>query len=220
MSAPWPAGPAEPAEPAGEVHVWRAELDAAGLAKAESLPPEERRRAERMRRPGAGRSWTASRWALRTVLSRYLDEDAATLALESGPHGKPALVDAPSRLDFNLSHSGSLALVAVTIGVEVGVDVERADPGRDFLALAEHGLDPDTAAALRASEPGGRAARFYAAWVRREALLKCRGGGLGNPAPAEPVTVRDLEIDPGYAAALAVASVKAPPLRCFSLGPD
>jgi 4'-phosphopantetheinyl transferase len=215
-AATWPVGPAQPTDPAAEVHVWRAQLDAGAPGEGWELPAAERRRAAQMRRPGSGARWIAARRALRTVLGRYLDEDPAAIALRAGPHGKPELT-APGRLEFNLSHSGTLALIAVTIGVELGIDLEKMDPGRDFLALAERGLGPDAVAALRAMEPAGRPHAFYEQWVRHEALLKCRGGGLGRPAPEEPVTVRDLQVDRDYAAALAVGDENALPLRCFSL---
>jgi len=161
--------------------------------------------------------WIASRWALRTVMARYLDEDPAAIVLRTGAHGKPALADASTRLDFNLSHSGSIILIAIASGLELGIDVEQMEPGRDFLALAERGLGPDVSALLREREPADRIGAFYAAWVRHEALLKCGGGGFGNPIPDRAVTVRELEIDAGYAAALAVAGTDAVPIRCFSL---
>jgi len=190
LSARWALEAASPGLPAAEVHVWRAELSAG----------------------------ETSRSLLRTVLGRYLEEDPAAIAFRVGEHGKPALADASAPLDFNLSHSGSLILIAVATDRELGIDVERMEPGRDFLALAERGLGPDAAARLRELEPTDRASAFYAAWVRHEALLKCGGGGFGGPAPDRAVTVLELEVDAGYAAALAMAGTDAVPCRCFSLG--
>ena len=64
-------------------------------------------------------------------------------------------------LRFNLGPSGFLAVIAITVGREVGIDVERADPE------APRGL-------LRS-------------WVRREARAKCAGAGILAPAPEEPI---------------------------------
>jgi len=186
LSSSWPAGPRRPAQPSDEVHVWRVELDGPNTPPAELLPADERERSLRMRRPGSAARWAASRWALRRLLSRYLDEDPAAIALAPGEHGKPALAEAPERLSFNLSHSDALALVAVTIGREVGVDVEAIDPARDLPALADRALDPDAAAAVRAAPPARRARVFYEAWVRREALVKCVGHGLWAPRGCGP----------------------------------
>jgi 4'-phosphopantetheinyl transferase len=219
LSSSWPAGPRRPAPPSDEVHVWRVELDGPSTPPTDLLPADERERSLRMRGPGSAARWAASRWALRRLLSRYLGEDPAAIALAPGEHGKPALAEAPERLSFNLSHSGALALVALTIGREVGVDVEAIDPARDLTTLAERGLDPGAAAAVRAAPPARRARVFYEAWVRREALVKCVGTGLWSaPTVAPPVDVSLLELGPGHAAALAVASAGPLARRCFSLG--
>jgi 4'-phosphopantetheinyl transferase len=217
LSGSWPPGPSRPKPPLAEVHVWRADLQKPGWPPPETLPGAERERAEKMRRAGAGRRWTASRWALRAVLGRYLQERPTAVALRLGEHGKPELAERRERLSFNLSHAGGLALVAVAVGREVGLDVEAIEAGRDLLALAERGLEPAAAAAVRAAAPGARAAVFYEEWVRHEALVKCLGGGLGSPLPREPVTVSTLEIDRGYVAALAAQGRQAPICRRYSL---
>ena len=217
MKMDWPPGPRRPAASSAEAHVWRAELDGASWPSHELLPPAERERAEGMRRPLSRDRWVASRWALRGVLARYLDEDPAAVALRLGERGKPALADPTATLRFNLSHSGALALIAVAEGREVGVDVEEIDPERDVVPLAERGLDPAAAAAIRAAPPETRATAFHEAWARREAIVKCLGSGLGAPLPPDPVAVSAFDAGPGYAAALAVAGAEPLPHRCFSL---
>ena len=155
--------------------------------------------------------------ALREVLARYLDEDPARIELRRGEHGKPALADPSSPLRFNLSHSGHLALVAVTHGLEVGVDVERIRPRRDLFRLAERALDPATAAAVHAAPADDRLAAFHQAWARREAIAKCLGTGLGAPLPPSPMAVRKLNPARGHAAAVAVAGDKVPAMRLLTL---
>jgi 4'-phosphopantetheinyl transferase len=159
----------------------------------------------------------AGRRALRLVLARYLGRDPGEIELRAGENGKPTLGGGRPPFRFNLSHSGSVALVAVTREREVGVDVERADRGRDVLRLAEVGLDHAAAAAVRAAPPSARAAAFYAAWVRKEAVVKCLGAGLGAPLPSAPVSVVGLDAPEGYAAALAVAGPAELPVRRFVL---
>jgi 4'-phosphopantetheinyl transferase len=173
-----------------EVHVWQADLDVL------AVPADA---------------------VLRRVLAGYLDEDPAAIELRLGEHGKPALAEWPPRLHFNLSHSGMLALIALTRNGEVGVDVEREDVERDFARLAERFLEAEQADALRRVPVEEQKAAFYAAWVRREAVAKCHGTGLGATQPVRPVSVRDLETDSGYAAALALAAAEFPPLRRFAI---
>lgn len=201
-----------------EVHVWRAELDAPGWPGPATLPAAERERAERMLRPETASRWVAARWALRHVLARYLDEEPAAIELALGSHGKPQLA-APDRLRFNLSHSAGLALVAVCGEHEVGVDCELVDAGRDCLALADRAFSPADVEAVRAAPPPERPAVFHRLWVRHEARLKCLGPGLshGDLAEESPIALRDLEIDPGFAAAVAVAAPEQPELQYWTL---
>ena len=167
-----------PPEP-GEAHVWRVEL--VGEARRE-----------------------AARRALREILAGYLGGAAGDLALTRGENGKPLLAGSPPPLSFNLSHSGGLALVAIGPGgLEVGIDVERLRPRRDLVRLAARWLPEEDAAAVAAAE-GERERVFYAAWTRFEARAKCTGAGLAGPAPGPEILALELEIDRGYAAALAV----------------
>jgi phosphopantetheinyl transferase len=185
----FPPGPARPHPASGEIHLWRADL----------------------RRPG-------SESALRQVLARYLGEAAEEIALARGPHGKPALAAGPERLAFNLSHSGDLALVAVSRGRELGVDVERIEPARDLVALAARAFDAEAEAAVRRAPAADRAEVFYELWARHEARLKCLGVGLAGAGgdPGTEPTVRTLSIEPEYAAALAFTG-PSPRIRCWML---
>jgi 4'-phosphopantetheinyl transferase len=174
--------------PGAELHLWHAQLDGDGWPPVDELPAVERERAESLLRPLARRRWVASRWALRGVLGRYLDAKPAEVGLRLRERGKPALPDPAHPLRFNLSHSGELALIAVVEELEVGIDVE--------------GL-------------GSRPAEFYAEWTRREAIAKCHGSGLWAPLPDEPVACSSFDPGVAFAAAVAVAGERVPPLRHF-----
>ncbi len=138
--------------------------------------------------------WVAARWALRSVLARYLGGDPAAIELSLGERGKPHLADPGATLRFNLSHSGELALIAVAEGREVGVDVQR----------------------IGSRHPPS----YYEEWTRREAVAKCHGVGLWAELPAAPVAVAELEAVPGYAASVAIAGERMPELRRFQLHPE
>jgi 4'-phosphopantetheinyl transferase len=199
------------------VHIWRAALDEEGWPGPEGLPPADRRRAEGFLRGSAARRWVASRWALRRTLSRYLDQPAAEVELEPDERGKPRLRHGDGGFEFNLTHSAGLALVAVTAGRAVGIDVEMIAPRENAVALAERALPAEEAAAVRAANSTQQLGAFYRAWVRHEARLKCLGTGLGGPAPQGAVAITALEVGPEYAAAVAVADSQVGPLRCRTL---
>lgn len=158
--------------------------------------------------------------ALRRVLATYLGEDPEQIRMEVGEHGKPRLAE-PRRLWFNHSHSDAIALVAVSGELEVGVDVERVRPGRDVVALAERAFSPDDAAAVREAPAEERDSLFHRRWACHEARLKCLGVGIFGAAPpdAGPLAVSALDVDPGYAAAVAVSARALPPLRGWTFGP-
>jgi phosphopantetheinyl transferase len=145
-----------------------------------------------------------ARTALGRILADALGEPEPP-ALVPGENGKPQLAVDPGRLAFNLSHSGALALVALAPGgVDVGVDIERIKERRDLARLAAHWLPNADALAVAAVPPADQAAVFYLAWTRHEARVKCTGVGLAGEAPGPEVAVIQLQIDAGYAAAVAV----------------
>jgi 4'-phosphopantetheinyl transferase len=194
------------------VELWLADLGDERWPGPEGLPEPERERAERFARGDLGRRWAAARWALRTVLGTSLGEDPAAVRIQIATGGKPRLAGAGPR--FNLSHSGEVALIALSPEVEVGVDVERVDPHRDVLALAPQALAGDALAGVLRAPPERRIEEFYAAWTRREARAKCSGEGLGGAGGAtDRLVVVDLAGPPGYAAALALAAAEVPAIR-------
>lgn len=209
----------------GAVHVWRVALDEwpAG-ATAESFSAEEQDRAGRLRFEPDRSAFLASRAALRLILGRYLGRNPAAVRFACGSPGKPSIIEGGD-LSFSLSRSRPQAVVAVTRGRAVGVDVERIRPDVDIEALARHFLSPTEAEALRAVPEPGRRAAFFARWTRKEAMIKATGAGLGDglghvgsdPEEGGPITVRS--VDAGAAAAAAVA-VEGPmgPITLF--GPD
>jgi 4'-phosphopantetheinyl transferase len=216
---------------AGECAVWWAEARLADPARAALLPASERERAERYRR-AIDRDRTVAAWALaRTLLGDLLGEDPADVAIErhcprcgSGDHGKPRLADAAAGVHFSLAHSGDHVVVAVTRAGPVGVDVEQLKPATDYRRLQRSTLTADEAAALGAD--GERPLDFLRTWVRKEAVTKAVGTGIGTPfnsfavtAPASPAalvswppepslvdrtTLLDLGGDPARPAAVAV----------------
>jgi 4'-phosphopantetheinyl transferase len=197
------------------VHIWRAALDGPGWPPASALPYAERKRAAAFLRRDAAQRWVASRWALRRVLGGYLATAPALVEIEVEESGKPRLAF-PTGLAFNLSHSEGLALVAVAER-PVGIDVEAIRPDRDLRALAERALAAAVIEELDAATESERPAVFYRAWTRHEARLKCLESGLTGPSPETQVATADLDVAPGYAAAVAVEGSEIGPVTCRSL---
>jgi 4'-phosphopantetheinyl transferase len=198
---------------AAEVDLWRANLDAVGARQAGELAavlsPEERRQAGRFVFAPDRRRFTLARAILREVLGRYLGHDPAGIPLARTPHGKPCLAVPGARLRFNVSHSAELALLAVAGDREVGVDVERIQPALTEEILGWHLFGAAERERARALSPAARDRAASAAWTRWEAYAKARGVGLAGLEPSAEIepgwSVHEIEVGPGWAAALAVA---------------
>ncbi|MDM0068841.1 4'-phosphopantetheinyl transferase superfamily protein [Variovorax sp. J31P207] len=159
--------------------LWRADLDSAPTPAAVAcLSDDEWERARRFVFARDRHRFVAAHAALRSTLAQQTGIPGALLDFTLGAFGKPVLIE-PTGLHFNLSHSQSVALIAISDGAEIGVDVELLRPMPDAAALA---ADYFTAAEQRAlaslpSEQRDRA--FLVGWTRKEACLKAVGTGLG-----------------------------------------
>jgi 4'-phosphopantetheinyl transferase len=211
-----------------QVHLWpvRTQASEAVIARfAQILAPDECGRAGRFRFEHLRNSFTLARGALRILLGRYLNMSAPGIQLSYGPNGKPA-VAAPARVEFNTSHSGDVAVFAFAGGSEIGIDLEEIRPLPEMRSLAERFFCPAETDDLMSLPVDQRELAFFLCWTRKEAYLKATGKGLSTPLdafrvnlrPGEPAslihidrntsaaqawTLHNLNVAPGYAAALA-----------------
>jgi 4'-phosphopantetheinyl transferase len=188
---------------ARSVHVWRIPLDRAEVAAAywPILSDEEKERGQRFYRELHRTRYVIAHGAMRRILAEYVNEPADELRFVVGSHGKPALDRSTggTRVEFNLSHSDDLALLAVSRDAPVGVDLERWSEESEHLELAERFFSPLERDALRAlaSDKAMLVAGFFAAWSRKEAYLKATGEGISRGLhhfdvtldPREPVAL-------------------------------
>jgi 4'-phosphopantetheinyl transferase len=200
-----------------------ASLDHDGILSMLSV--EESARAYAIRSALRRRQFLATRAVVRVQIGRILEIDPAHVSLRYGRWGKPEVADPRgSAPQFNVAHSGDLAVVVLARDSVVGVDIERVRADRAWNKLLERICKPPELA--EAQEEAGRLGvrGFYDRWVAKEAVLKALGCGLGV-SPAEvrlwrgvddalsisavaPYTSTVCELSlipiPGYAAALAV----------------
>ncbi len=162
------------------IDIWR--LDLTVLDEDwDLLSPDETERARRIVVADKSGQKASSRAHLRRILSRYTDIDPAGLQFEYGEHGKPALSE-HSNPSFNLSHSETVGLVAVTADLRIGIDVEHRRDGRDFSGLAHRFFSTDESAEFERLSEADWPEAFYRAWTRKEAYLKALGTGLSFPS--------------------------------------
>ena len=129
------------------------------------------------------RSFLLTRALVRTTLSRYASVAPADWRFIANVHGRPEILDRPAGvpdLRFNLSHTDGLIACAVTIGREVGVDVEHV--GRHLMHdVAGRHFAPKEVTDLRSLPESEQDRVFFDYWTLKEAYIKARGFGLALP---------------------------------------
>lgn len=167
-----------------EVHIWSTPLsmraDELDVAKA-LLSPDEAARAARFHLSLHQERFIIAHGWLRNVLSLYIDKAPASIAYHFTQHKKPYLdpIEGLS-LRFNLSHSADIAVCAISIDQELGVDIEKMgtenkeDLAKRFFSESEYNL-------ITSAPPENRVILFYQLWARKEAILKATGKGLSIP---------------------------------------
>jgi 4'-phosphopantetheinyl transferase len=169
----------------GMVHVWgwklggwksqRARLDLA--AEIGLLDEVERRRMERLVSPEAAARFAVSHARVRQILGGYLGVPGGSLRFAAGAMGKPELQAGAEKLQFNLSHTRTIGLLAVA-REPVGVDVEEVRPIER--AVAETQFSERERGDLAELEGEAWLRGFYRCWTSKEAILKAEGWGVGN----------------------------------------
>jgi 4'-phosphopantetheinyl transferase len=221
------------------IRVWRVELDRteeeAG-ALGELLSADEQIRAERFRVARDRLRFRVARGVLRELIGGLLGVSAREVTFSYGLRGKPALLwPEDSQLEFNVSHSHGLALIATSWKRPVGVDIEYQRHDLDFRGIAGRFFTPQEFGEIEAQPEDAQCSAFFRGWARKEAFLKARGDGLWlgldqfevSIDPAVPArllrtawdldearrwTLIDLDAAEGFSAALAVEGSLAAPI--------
>lgn len=174
------------------LHCWTWSLDDGGYTAAvvarmaqSVLSDPERARATAFHRESDRVAYVVAHAGLRWLLGGYLQRDPAGLQFTTQHEGKPVLV-AGGPLMFNLSHTRQHAMCAVS-STPVGIDIETIGGAADLDGLLASICAPREHAAMRALSIADRHAAFYRLWVRKEALLKAMGTGLGGSPTSHEV---------------------------------
>lgn len=143
------------------------------------LSLEEKNRAERFKFDIHRNRFIASHGFVRTVLAQYLSIQACTIDYKKGEQGKPFLSGSDSEhLQFNLSHTQDLAILAVTRKTEVGIDIEYNDRKTDWKGICKRFFTIPEQDSLFALSDTQQEMAFFDLWTRKEAYMKVLGTGL------------------------------------------
>jgi|WetSurMetagenome_2_1015567.scaffolds.fasta_scaffold444104_1 4'-phosphopantetheinyl transferase len=228
----------------GAVHVWlvSARISHVKLKRLEKiLAEDEIGRIGRFRFYEDRARFAAGRAALRILLGRYARIDPASIRIIPSSNGKPMIEPGTpaSLFEFSVSHSGGKILIAFSRGIPVGVDIERIRRGIDIEGIVSRYFAPEENEDFLTLPQSARVEAFFAAWTRKESILKARGEGLSRPPESFRVSIlpndrprlirfpgegrigewslADLFPGSGYKAALAVRH-RDPETFCFDGG--
>ena len=136
---------------------------------------------------------------MRSVLAHYLSIDAQEINYDKGEQGKPFLSDSnTTQLQFNLSHTQDVAILAITKSNEVGIDIEHNDRKTDWKGIVKRFFTEPEQEALFSLPEIQQANAFFDLWTRKEAYMKVLGTGLSlSPTeftltvlPQEPALIK------------------------------
>jgi 4'-phosphopantetheinyl transferase len=178
----------------GEVHVWTASLETnpeALLRYSALLGAEETVRASRYVFARDRQHFVVCRGILRELLGGYLLVSGKSIEISGAALEKPRLGETFQRRDlrFNLSHSHGFAVLAFSVGHEVGVDVERIRDDIEDEEIARRYFSSAERTELAKLRGSDRKKAFFLCWTRKEAYLKARGDGLKIPLESFSVTL-------------------------------
>ncbi len=154
------------------------------LSFREILSEKENKILRKLRFRKDQNSYIITHATLRMILGKFLDIPPRKVDFITNPSGKPFLAGKHIDIHFNLSHSSGVSTLAFSAKSEIGVDVEKIDPGLDFHLIASRCFSTAENEYIR--EPDKDACkRFYTLWTRKEAFLKAVGMGIGENLEVE-----------------------------------
>lgn len=176
------------------------------------LSIEELAKSEKYQHYNSKITYITSRYFIRKTLCLFTNEtDPSRIRFHYKENKKLAVDD----IEFNISHSGNILLVAINTST-IGVDVELIKKDFDFDPILETCFNLNEIKVINQSED--KLLRFYNLWTRKEALLKATGEGLVDNLSEiacllNPISRNGLDyqiqsfiIDQNYIASLALLS--------------
>lgn len=163
-----------------EAHVWLVDLSGDSMQWAqhkELLSIKERQKVGRLINPHHQARALAMRIQLRQILAMYLTIDPRLIDFQTAEFGKPYIDN--SRVNFNVSHSGDLALVAISLCSHVGVDIEHWRPVDNIEGLVKRHFSEQEQQQWKDSSAALREEVFFNTWTCKESFIKATGRGLG-----------------------------------------
>lgn len=141
------------------------------------LTPAERTRLARIKHADQRQRQLEALAKMRVILGRYLEQTPQQIEFSRGQYGKPYVAGQP--VQFNLTHSKDVGMLAVVQTAEVGIDVECWHPLRNRDHLVKRYFATLEQASWSGLDESEKEAAFFRFWTAKEAFMKATGRGLG-----------------------------------------
>ena len=145
------------------------------------LSEDEKNRAERLKVEKKKNQFIITRGLLRNLISAcLLETKPEEVHFFYAEHGKPGINNKfyNKPIEFNVSHSGDYALLALTLEHRLGVDIEEVNPSIEYLSLGKRFFSPNEIEQLERYDASKRLDAFYRCWARKESFIKAEGSGV------------------------------------------
>ena len=174
----------------GDIHVWLLKVtDYSSKKLWPFLNKTEKQRAHGFTFAEHREKFIITHGILRLLLSKYLLQDPKTIKFTHNKQGKPTITK--NELEFNISHSGDLALFAFAKNISLGVDVEAIKPKIEYEDIAKRFFSPTEYEQLLRVPTKIRKTAFFNCWTRKEAFIKAVGEGLSFPLSDFEVNIQE-----------------------------
>lgn len=197
-----------------EIHIWRIPVKPVQETELKVLSSDERKRLAEFRNTLSKNIYFSSRIMMRKLFSSYLDLPASDIEIAIHSQGKPYLKMNDNSLEFNLTHSDTQVLLAISNNGAIGIDVETARPVSNWGKIANKVFDQVFYNSLMNTDKPEK--QFISYWTVFEARQKLFGHGVfGSSQQSNNIKTITFEPEPGFHAALAFEA-ESPTISFFS----
>jgi 4'-phosphopantetheinyl transferase len=228
----WRSNPGQFLLKSNHIHIWKINLDQYFSSQHlfSLLNEDECLRANRLIDSRKKHQFRASRITLREILSLYLKLHAKQIKFKYSEFGKPSIDPFINhqRIEFNLSHSQNIMLLALSQVQPVGIDIEEIKSISSSEQIINSYFSFIDKNAYQQLSLHKKLFAFHTLWTRKEAHAKALGTGFSKTPQmdfstfSEPNRFREencwfstFHPQEGYIASIVVNSPKTPILHFY-----
>ena len=165
-----------------EIHLWYIPLDFSDAKEElDILSVAEQQSASKFYFSKDRKNYRSRHIALRKILSKYCKVNAKEINFAITNYQKPYLQDNIHGLQFNMSSSNNLAILAITKKHAIGVDIEHIKLIDYFEDIVERFFTSTEKTKFFHLPENQKLEAFYSIWTKKEAFVKAVGNGLSYP---------------------------------------